>query len=374
MRLSTLAALAAATEIMKIAGCPIIGALVSYNVNVGNVERTVMRTALIDAGFPTIARAAIPVVTVEAGLRMAQSQLKPTTGFAVLRVAKPSEASPLELAVWKGNPDADSTGSAKPIMGGRVRVDQNGEARAYPPEGIQWPLREVGEGDNEWSAEEQATCECMNYANALAVRANRLARYVETSDVTTALQAVLTGMHAAKQCQHGRGHFLLARFVEPWTRLGEALRPYGVTFPMTSMWGLPDHIQAARETAEDSFGEKIRDLRTRLRDAADPKAPKGTRSDSLTARIQECVDLVSEARMFRDILGDAVAGIEADVSKVKIKFTALQGGVKVTYTAGDVDAPLSFGEAPAPVVGTVETPGEINGTKLEPGDRVVGAS
>jgi hypothetical protein len=322
MRTNALTALAESSKIMVAAGAPLIGANVSFDVSSGNVERAVMRKAFADAGYPAIAKSCIPEVTVEQGLKMAPAQLKPPKGLALLPITEKDSSSRVEVGIWRGDPKSDARGSAPPAMGARVVINQGGRAEALPP--VDGPVIES----------------CMGYAKSLAVRANRLSRFVETNDVTAALANVISTFHGAKLASHTRGGFILARFVEPWLALTTALRPFGVVGKMADLWGLPTHKEEAREIAEASFGEKIKDLRARLSDAAQGK---GKRSDSLQRSLDECIALVNEAKMFEDILGATVAAITTEADAVRKLFVKLQGGCDIVYNPHDVEKPLPFG-------------------------------
>jgi hypothetical protein len=333
-KLSTMAAIAASTVTMQSAGCPLIGAHVSYDVTLRRVPRSVMRSAIVAAGFPAIAKASVTSVTPAQGLATARTQLKPTGSLSVLNVGKSADNAPLELAIWRGDPEAGSSGDEPPTMGARVFVDQAGQVVARAPAGAVWPRPE---SDDEPTDKEQAIDACMGYARNLAARANDLVRYVETSDVTKALALVLDGLHGAKECNHGRGHFILARYVETWSKLSDALAPYGVKGHTTTLWGLADHVEQAREAAKDSFAEKIRDLRTRLSDAS---SGKGASNSALARSLDNCVALVNEAKLYQDILGDLQGKINADVDAVRKLFLKLQAGGRVTYMGADIDAPI----------------------------------
>lgn len=343
MRLGTLAALKAAEEQMKAAGAPLIGGVVSYDVHAHAVERGAFRAALAAAGFGTIAKASIPTHGPEQALSLAVTQVKATKRMAALEVGVPSDKATLEYGIWRGDPKAKSAGQEKPIMGARVRV-LNGAIEVVPVEGATWPIPEHTDG-KPYSDEEQALQACMAFGRQIVFRANRLLKFVETSDITGALGAVLTGFHAAKMADHGRGHFLLAQFVPQWAALMDALQPYGVTPRFVSMWGLPDHVAEAKESAKNDFRDKVLDLRKRLQEASGKSRAggRGPRGDTLERAIKECVMVQNEAAMFTTVLGDLKALIEADVEAVRSHFVKLASGVSVVYGATDVDAPI-FGE------------------------------
>jgi hypothetical protein len=321
MRIKMIAALAESSKIMMEAGAPLIGAIVSYDVNSGDVERALMRLAFVDAGFPDLAKAGIPDVSVSQGLKMAPSQLKPPKNMSVSPITDKDETSTAELGVYYGK-NLDHGGKNKPQLGGRVVIDQSGKAVAMPP------------------TEGEPHDGCMSYAAALASRANRLSRFVETNDVTGTLASIFDRMFGAKFSSYTRGGFILGKFVEPWVALMEALEPYGVVGKLADLYGLPTHKAEAREVTEASFAEKVTALRGRLAEAA---KGKGTRSDSLQRSLDECINVVNQANLFSDILGDVVKDIQAEVAKVKKHFVNLQGGTTVVYGAVDVEKPLNFG-------------------------------
>lgn len=342
--LGILATLKVDEQTMQAAGCPLIGGVASYDVNVRAVERSVFRTAMSDAGYAAIGRACVPVLTHDQALGAAVTQCKPPKRLAVLEITVPSDKASAEYGIWRGDPKARSAGDEKPVMGARVRV-LGGKVEHLPPDGATWPLPEKKAGEA-YTAEEEAIQACMGYARTVANRANRLVRFVETSDVTTSLAAVLESFHAAKLADHGRGHFLLGRYVPQWAALMDTLAPFGVEGRFIAMFGLASHVEEARESAKGSFQEKILDLRKRLVEASGKSSGKGRgpRSDSMERAINNCVSLVNEAKLYQDILGDLRGAIEADVEAVKIRFIKLASGNTVTYTASDVEAPL-LGEA-----------------------------
>ena len=323
MRTKMLAALAESSAIMQAAGAPLIGAIVSFDVNSGSVERAVMRKAFADAGFPAEAKVGVPEVTVAQGLKMAPSQLKPPRGLSVSPITDKDETSTAELGVYFGS-KLDHAGKNKPALGARVVIDKTGKAVAMPPT----------EGEPHDGS--------MSYAATLALRANRLHRYVETNDVTQTLANIFDKMFGAKLSSHTRGGFILGKFVEPCVSLMEALAPFGVVGKLADLYGLPTHKAEAREVTEASFAEKVTALRERLAKAA---KGEGTRSDSLQRSLDECIAVTNQAMLFQDILEGVVDDIKAEVAAVKRHFVNLQGGVTVTYGATDVERPLSFGPA-----------------------------
>lgn len=324
-------ALQASQEKMKLAGAPLIGAIVTYNVTLRGVERSVLRRAFEKAGFGVQARACIASPSADQALRMAPTRLGPPKGLAIKPFTLTDNAV-YSVGIYERDPDLpaeEPSEKGDPLLcGARVRIE-NGLAVAMPPED-----------------QTDGFSFSMSYARALALRANNLVRFAETSDVTGTLDAILIVMHGVKQCDHGRGHLILERYVAPWSTLTDALVPFGLDPRMVTLWGLPDHIATAATTAKDSFSEKILELRLKLQVAAGKtgKNGKGPRGDSMGRAIEECVKVVNEANMYQSILGDLSAAIKADVAAVQKHFATLANGGHVAYGGADVDAPI-MGEA-----------------------------
>lgn len=342
MRSSTLSALLAAQTTMAAAGMPLMGEFASYNVTAHNVERTVIRDVFARAGYGTFATACIPKYTPVQALGNAISQIKPPKGLAVLPVRQLSDGCQVEFAIWRGNPDSTSKGTEVPVMGARVSVNSSGAAEFLAREGVALPLPE---DSSTWTDEQAAVSACLGFARSLAVRANRIVRYVETNDVTQTLQNILTEkMFGAKFSDHGRGHFILAAYAEKWHKLMDALAPFGVEPVILPIYkdGCGDVTTAT--AAKDDFASKILQLRKDLQEVANKGGKRGPRQDSLERRVQECIALVNQANMYAEILGSMKDAVVADTEAVKKLFKKLQDGGRVTYGAADVDAPL-LGEA-----------------------------
>jgi len=339
--LSVTNALAASQEKMSAAGCSLLAAFVSYDVPV-KVPRETARAAFKDAGYFEIGKACIPLLSPESALRKANTQKKPPKGLAVKEFPNPHNAS-VSFGIFY-SPTAVDGEAGDLTVGARVRVNgDTNTVEVVPPEG-----------------EEKAHGPALRFGQDLARRANGLIKFCETSDITSALLAVLEKMHALKLSKHGRGHIVLAARLSTWGALMDRLSVHQVSTNMLSIWDLPDHILSARESGRDSFIEQIRDLRQRCADACGPER-KGTRSDALQKSIDACATLINEAHLYAAILGDLVAGVEADVSKVKKVFDNLASGGSPTFSADLVMAPTSIDRPTEPEV-SVET--DENGDKV----------
>lgn len=307
---------------MTAMGASLLGATVAYNVRV-NVPRDAMRAAFVAAGYGGIK---IPPVPLPAALNKAVAQLKPRKPLSVSWFAAPNPDTPAALGIYVTQIDQGGEGGDPQICGARVRIS-NGSAVALPPEG--------------GSAHPRA----LEYAKRLAERANKIHESVETSDVTNALGEVLLKMQSAKFCEHGRGHFILGNYVPQWSALCDSLAPYGVSGRMVSMWdSMSDHVSEAKESAKGTFAEDLAELKAKLAEAA---SGKGTRSDAMSRRLDECRDLINKANLYRSVLADTADQITADVNKIKAKFTEILSGKTVTFTLDDAAQPCSFEIPPA---------------------------
>lgn len=302
---------------MSAMGAKLLGAAVAYNVKV-DVPREAMRAAFTGAGFGQIK---IPAVPLPSALNKATAQLKPRKPLSLAWFAAPNADTPAALGVYVTDANGSGESGDSQNCGARVRIS-NGVAVALPPEG--------GE----------AHPAALEYANRLAIRTNKIHNYVETSDVTNALAEVLYAMKAAKFCEHGRGHFILSGFVEQWSGLCDALAPYGVSGRMVSMWdSMADHVSEAKESAKGTFAEDLSELRVKLAEAA---SGKGTRSDAMSRRLDECRDLVNKAELYRSVLAETADAITDDVNKVRKMFSDILSGKSVTFTLDDAQALSSF--------------------------------
>jgi hypothetical protein len=302
---------------MSAMGAKLLGAAVAYNVKV-DVPREAMRAAIVGAGF---GRVKIPDVPLPSALNKATAQLKPRKPLSLAWFAAPNADTPAALGIYVTDPNGSGEAGDPQFCGARVRIS-NGSAVALPPEG--------GE----------ANPLALEYAKRLAARTNKIHTYVETSDVTNALAEVLSGMKAAKFCEHGRGHFILSGFVEQWSSLCDALAPYGVSGRMVSMWdSMSDHVSEAKESAKSTFAEDLADLRVKLAKAA---AGEGTRSDAMSRRLDECRDLINKAELYRSVLAETADAITGDVTKIRKMFSDILSGKSVTFTLDDAAQPSSF--------------------------------
>ena len=271
-------------------GAEHIGDVLMYDAESLKVARTALKAAFTAEGLgELVAETMTPV----AALGRAQSRPMPRT-MRVATFARPNNDTAHAIGIYVKMERPGEGGDLWPC-GARVRVEA-GRIVALAPEG------------------HDAIPEAMEIARAIADDASELLTFAETTDVTAAAIAAITGPYmGVAMRKRGGAYFVRPAEGQRWQRLAARLAPYGFVDLSYPMAGDNRSAAAASHVAKGALETDLAALRAEV-EAFDDK----TRTSTMEKRIDAADTLLAKADLYADLLGDWVARLRRDTDKVKV--------------------------------------------------------
>jgi hypothetical protein len=270
-----------------------LGDVVTYDAERIRIPRADLRAAFESEGFGEYVPSEI-----EARSALSRAAGKPVPRDIILEAfVRPNKDTPHAIGVYKKEPGSDESGD-KFVCGARVRVAAGDTVIALSPEG----------GFSEPS--------CFEVAERIARDARELLTFAETTDVTSAAIAVLTGpLSAIPMRKRGGVYFLRPAAGEAWQRLAAKLLPFGfvdLSYPMADD---QRSTKATGHMVKASLESDLAALRKELAGLNDK-----TRESTVERRVADCDALVAKSELYADILGGWLDQLRADSAALKSSF------------------------------------------------------
>lgn len=309
-------------------GATRIGDVVMYDVSQIRIERYALRAVFDRHGFG----ACVPE-QISLAAALARAVQRPVPRDMLVRPFSKTAKSESAVGIYLRKPGQYTEGGDDFHCGARVRpVDDR-----TTPTGKRFAALAPEGGDIDML--------CAEVAEQIRDTANRLLGYAETTDVTTAAIAAITGpLNGVSMRDRGGVYFVTARDGDRWQRLAADLSSASngsfvdLSFPMMS------GDRAAKATThvvtgalESAIADVTKSLQT--------FDPDKTRDSTVEKRIADAEALIAKAELFGGILGDKLDAIKADAAAVRAKMRGwLLGDRPAVDTTGAAEAadPFAF--------------------------------
>lgn len=228
--------------------------------------------------------------------------------FLVARpLERPNKDTPYALGVYL-RVRKDGEGGDDFVCGARVRLDANGVAVALPPDG------------------KDPEADCLECAEQIAARANRLRERVESTELSHAMLSVGYKLAWAKFRSTGGVYWVPACNAPRMRELFDALEKLGgFTATVQPLFG-DDAGRTMRNVggaASAAIAEQIAELEKELEKAKIGKVGKR----GLASRVADCQTVLIQAGLYREVLAGELATIEQTLAGIGAEFKQVIAGL-----------------------------------------------
>jgi hypothetical protein len=277
------------------AGGKHIGNLISWVAEKIDVARVAARGVFTSVGFGA---GLITELASGSALTRAVGEVPRPKGLLIQPFARPKGDTAAAYGIYVVKGRENEVGDEH-TCGARVRVDRaTDHLVALPPEG---------------AAGEKVA---IDYAEAIAARAEHLRTHCETGDITNAMVGAVRALSGVPLRRWGGFYLLPPTSCRRWLDLKPGLEALGVEVITMELYDAPGAMAQAGAAAKGALEADIAELIADL----DKAASTGMRQDAVSRRVASCDELVAKAELYRCVLAGMTDKLSARLLQLKEEF------------------------------------------------------